>query len=452
MKVVQSIPPLSMAVIDDNLDNLELMSEVLHAEKIQVHYFQDPAEGLAFTRAHRPQIVMTDLVMPNLDGMQILDEIIAFDPTIDVVLMTAYYSTESAIAAIRHGATDYLEKPLSIESLRSRIGKLAALHRARLQALSADALKFEAHSFEGMLGNSPQMWQLFSQIQRIAPHFRTLLIHGATGTGKELVAQALHHLNGAQGPFVPLNCSAVVETLFESELFGHVKGAFTGATSNKTGLMEHAHQGTLFLDEIGDMPLTTQAKLLRALQNQEVQPLGSLQPKRVNVRVIAATHRDLREMIHRGQFREDLFYRLSMVEISVPTLSEREGDIPLLAKSFTEKWAKQYGRDLHGLSPKAMLLLNRHSWPGNVRELDNVIGHAAIMTAGPLIDVFDLPHYLIDTDAAQPAVGVPGLEQMEKQLLIGALKANEQNQSRAARALDISRDKLRYRMKKHGLL
>lgn len=254
-----------MAIIDDNLDSLELMKDALHAEQIEVHYFSESTAGLEFIRTHRPHIVMTDLVMPKMNGIETLEHIMAFDPTIDVVLMTAYYSTESAVEAIRKGATDCLDKPISIETLRDRVGKLAKLHRARIQALDPDNSGGGNNYFESMVGNSSEMWQLYAKIQRVAPHYRTLLIQGATGTGKELVAHALHRLSGAKAEFVPLNCSAVVETLFESELFGHVKGAFTGATDNKTGLFEHAQNGTLFLDEVGDMPRTTQAKLLRAL-------------------------------------------------------------------------------------------------------------------------------------------------------------------------------------------
>lgn len=445
-----------MAIIDDSLDGLELIREALRSERIDVHCFASPEAGLAFVQAHRPQIVLTDLVMPGIGGMEMVERIVAFDPMIDVVLMTAYYSTESAVEAIRKGATDYLDKPISIDKLRDRVGKLARLHRARLQALNP--ANPGGDKFEGMIGNSPEMWKLYSQVQRVAPHYRALLVHGATGTGKELVAQALHRLSGAGGPLVALNCSAVVESLFESELFGHVKGAFTGAAANKVGLFEHAHLGTLFLDEIGDMPLVTQAKLLRTLQNQEVHPLGSLQPRKVNVRVVAATHRDLRAMIPEGRFREDLFYRLSMIELFVPTLREREGDLELLAKHFVSQCAERYGRELQGITPRAMLLLKRHEWPGNVRELENVIGHAAIMSEGSLLDAVDLPRYLLANEAPAAHAGdegerlPPSLADGEKDLLIKALEKSGGNQSKAARFLQISRDKLRYRMKRYGLL
>jgi transcriptional regulator with PAS, ATPase and Fis domain len=302
---------------------------------------------------------------------------------------------------------------------------------------------------------------MFSKVRRIAPHYRTALVTGATGTGKDLVARALHRLSpAASGRYVVLNCSAVVETLFESELFGHVKGAFTGATQDKMGLFEHAHGGTLFLDEIGDMPLATQAKLLRALQHQEIQRVGSLAARKVDVRVIAATHRDLKAAIVEKQFREDLFYRLSMVEVRVPPLAERKEDLPLLERSFIARFAQQYGKAIRGLTPRAQILLGRHAWPGNVRELENVIGHAAMMVMGDTIDVRDLPEYLWDSgdhavvsaDLPQsPPDGVASLEDQERRLIVQALENAGGNQSQAARLLRIGRDALRYKVKKYGL-
>jgi two-component system, NtrC family, response regulator HydG len=463
-----------MAIIDHNLDRIEVIEDALTGEGIDVHFFNEPPVGLEFIRRYRPQIVMLAMILPEADGIDLMEQIMTIDANIDVVLLTPYYSKESAVRAIRKGATDFLNKPVSIETLRQRVGKLAQLHRARLRALDPETNPPQVGEFQGMIGNSPEMWKLYTQVQRVAPHFQTLLIQGATGTGKELVARALHHLSGVHGEFVPLNCSAVVENLFESELFGHVKGAFTGATANKVGLFEHAHQGTLFLDEIGDMPLVTQAKLLRTLQNQEIRPLGSLQEKKVNVHVIAATHRDLRVMVSEGRFREDLFYRLTMVELYVPPLPQREGDIDLLTKFFVEKWASQYGREIYGITARALLLLRDHSWPGNVRELENVIGHAAIMCSGTVIDVEDLPEYFFHgpllngasqengtrhksangaaVHTSRNGASLPSLADREKELLLEALEKSGTNQSEAARMLQISRDKLRYRMKKYGLV
>ena len=401
--------------------------------------------------------------MPKMNGMELLERVMEADPSIDVLLMTAHYSTQSAVEAIKKGASDYLEKPVSLASLRDRVGLLVEKHQRRNRASQTEAALAAQAEFEGMVGNSPQMWDLFSQVQRIAPHYRSVLVTGATGTGKELVAKALHRLSPvAAGQLVPLNCSAVVETLFESELFGHVKGSFTGATQDKVGLFEYAHNGTLFLDEIGDMPLNTQAKLLRALQNQEVQRLGALTPRKVNVRVIAATHRDLRAAVAAHRFREDLFYRLTMIELAIPSLVEREGDLLLLIRHFIGKYAHQYNKDIRGLTSRAQLVLLRHNWPGNVRELENVIGHACIMVMGSTLDVPDLPVYLsraggeasmvaaADVSSANPGEMVP-LEEQERRLLAEALRKSNGNQSEAARMLRISRDTLRYRMKKHGI-
>jgi transcriptional regulator with PAS, ATPase and Fis domain len=312
------------------------------------------------------------------------------------------------------------------------------------------------------------MWDLFARIRRVAPHYRSALITGPTGTGKDLVAQALHNLSPASsGRFVTCNCSAVVETLFESELFGYVKGAFTGAAADKMGLMEFAHGGTLFLDEIGDMPLSTQAKLLRALQNQEVTRVGSVTPRKVDVRVIAATNRDVQDLIAQKQFREDLYYRLAMVELRTPPLADRREDLPLLEKFLLDRFAAQFHKDIRGLTRRAQIVLARHAWPGNIRELENVLGHACMMVVSDLIDVQDLPASLCHPErTAGAAAGVshqpelagdsaafPGVsfDEHEKVLLTDALERSGGNQSEAARMLRISRDRLRYKMAKYNL-
>jgi len=457
---------VTVVLIDDNPRSLEFLETALGAMDVRILSASDPEEGLDLVYTHHPQVVMTDLVMPKLGGLEVLERIIELDPAIDVVLMTAHYTTDTAVEAIRKGAADYLNKPISLNSLRERVWKLIDAASRRQAILKVDDALMGAAQFEGLVGRSPQMWQVFSRIRRIAPHFRSVLVTGETGTGKDLVAQALHRLSPASGKFVVLNCSAVVETLFESELFGHVRGAFTGADKDKAGLFEHANGGTLFLDEIGDMPLNTQAKLLRVLQNQEVQRVGSLTPQRIDVRVVAATNKDLRKAIAAREFREDLFYRLSMVEVQVPPLSERMEDIPLLTRHFVEKFSRQYGREIRGLTQRAQIQLNRYAWPGNVRELENVIGHACMMALGATIDVSDLPPNLQHSSAgaAQSAAasqaaltsanGAANLsfEEHEKHLLEQALAQAAGNQSQAARQLRIGRDALRYKMKKYGLL
>jgi DNA-binding NtrC family response regulator len=378
-----------------------------------------------------------------------------------MILMTAHYSSESAVEAIRKGASDYLNKPVSITALRSRIGTMIEDARRRLRNSQLEDELAANSPFENIIGASPAMWELYSRIRRIAPHFRTVLITGPTGSGKDLVAQALHKLSPAnKGNLVVVNCSAVVETLFESELFGHVKGAFTGANADKIGLVEHASGGTLFLDEIGDMPLGTQAKLLRTIQNQEVQRVGSLQPRKIDFRVIAATHRDLRLMIREGKFREDLYYRLSMVELTIPSLAQRKEDLPLLVRHFIAKFAEQFHKPVRRITQRASIAISRYHWPGNVRELENAIGHACMMTVGEVIDVADLPPYLrgeesgIHGTSDEPLLAVMNdslLEDNERRLVSDALTKAGWNQSEAARLLRIGRDALRYKMKKYGL-
>ncbi|HEY7334615.1 MAG TPA: sigma-54 dependent transcriptional regulator [Bryobacteraceae bacterium] len=448
---------IRLLIVDDNVGSLELLSSALAQPDVRIFTASEPGKGLDLVHRERPQIVITDLVMPGMSGMELLEHIVEFDPSIETILMTAHYSTESAVEAIKKGASDYLNKPVSIAALRERVGKLLEGARKRQRAFQLEDELLASAEFENIVGNSPLMWEMFSRIRRVAPHYRTVLVTGETGTGKDLVAQALHRLSpAAKGRFVVLNCSAVVETLFESELFGHVRGAFTGAAQDKAGLFEHAHGGTLFLDEIGDMPLSTQAKLLRVLQNQEVLRVGSLTPRKVDVRVIAATNRDLRAAVAGKQFREDLYYRLAMVEIHVPRLADRKEDLALLERYFMAKFASQYGKEIRRLSARAQAVLSAHTWPGNVRELENAIGYAAMMAAGDVIDVADLPAQF------QPAPGPPRpsvitddeqatLEGQERRLIAHALETAGGNQSQAARALKIGRDALRYKIKKHNL-
>ena len=384
-----------LLAIDDEPESLEIITAALAQEGLEVLTSSDAAHGLELVMRKHPQIVLLDLRMPGMGGMELLERILAADPSTDVIIITADYSTESAVEAIQKGASDYLNKPISLDQLRQRVGRLVADARRRQTGLQLEHELLKTVQFEGMVSQSPLMQEVFVRIRRIAPHFRTVLVTGATGTGKELAAKALHALSpAASGPFAVCNCSAVVETLLESELFGHVKGSFTGATQDKIGLFEFANGGTVFLDEIGELPLAMQAKLLRFLQNQEIQRVGSPAVRKVDVRVIAATHCDLRQMVAGKQFREDLYYRLCVVEIKLPHLAERKEDLPLLQRYFLERFAKEYNKPITGISRRAQVLLSRYPWSGNIRELENTLGHACMMAQGNVIDVGDLPEGL----------------------------------------------------------
>jgi DNA-binding NtrC family response regulator len=356
--------------------------------------------------------------------------------------MTGNYSAESAVEAIQKGATDYMTKPLSIAKLRNRISQLITELQAHQHSYELDLALIKAFEFEGMVGRSPLMLEMFRKIQRIAPHYRTALITGDTGTGKELVAKALHHLSTvAAGPFVACNSSAIVETLFETELFGYVKGAFTGAMQDKAGIFEYANGGTVMLDEIGDLPLPIQAKILRVLQNEEIQRVGSPEVRKVNVRIVAATHRDLRKMVTERTFREDLYYRLSMVELNVPPLGERKEDLPLLQRHFIKTFSTRYDRPIRGITRRAQVALSRYSWPGNIRELENIIGHACMMTDGDTIDVRDLPERLRVASGSPEKQKIMTLDQLQRQY---AQNVVEQvgNKVHAAELLGIGRSTL----------
>ncbi len=433
---------LKLLAIDDEPQSLQMIESALATQGVEIVTSQDPEAGFEIFRRIRPRIVLLDLVMPNIGGMELLEQITALDPGVEVILTTAHYSTESAVEAIQKGAADYLTKPLDIEKLRSRIATLVADAEVRQRTLRLDEELIDAYQFEGMVGRSPLMLEVYAKIRRIAPHFRTVLITGATGTGKELVAKAMHRLSPvSRGPYVICNCSALVDNLVESELFGYSRGAFTGAIQDKPGMFEHADKGTIFLDEIGELSPSAQAKLLRVLQNRQVQRVGSVTPRTVDIRVVAATHRNLKKMVRDGQFREDLYYRLAVVEISLPVLASRREDLPLLQRYFIQKYSTEYQKPIAGLARRAQTRLASYPWPGNVRELENVIGNACMMVEGNLIDVNDLPERLrgsFDQEAAG-SDSLVSLEEMQRRHVLRVLEGVGGNKARAAEVLGIGR-------------
>jgi DNA-binding NtrC family response regulator len=429
----------SVLVIDSDVGVSEDFSRALLGLPVAVLRAGDWAEGMKFYREFLPQTVLLDSKLD--DGEVPLHELFAGDSGLEVVLMTDRWTQTGALAAVARGASDLLTKPLEPSKVRQLISGLIAQAETRRHTQELDNALLQAYQFQGIVGRSPRMLEVFSRVRRVAPLFQTALITGPTGTGKELIARALHYLSPRSGEkFVVCNCSALTETLLESQLFGHVKGAFTGATHDRAGLFEHSNHGTLFLDEIGELSLPAQAKLLRILQSQELQRVGSPVTTTVDVNVIAATNRNVRELASEAKFREDLFYRLSMIEIELPPLADRKEDLPLLQRHFLQHFSTKYGKRLHGISRRGQILLTRHSWPGNVRELENVIGNACMMAEGKIIRDIDLPE-AIRVQMTRPDNGADSmtLEEVQSRHLDYVLKLVDGNKARAAEVLGVSR-------------
>jgi len=433
---------LKLLAIDDDPQTLTLIADALEEDALEILTVDDAEAGFELFLERRPKIVLLDFVMPKVSGMELLERILAADPAANVILITGHYSTESAIEAIQKGAADYLTKPLDIQRLRDRIASVVAEVEIRRRTLLLDQELLEACQFEGIVSRSPLMLEVFAKIRRVAPHFKTLLISGATGTGKELVARALHRLSNASADrFVACNCSGLVESLAESELFGYVRGAFTGAVQDRAGLFESAHQGTIFLDEVGELSPGAQAKLLRVLQDHEVRRVGSSVSRAVDVRVIAATNRDLRAMVREGRFREDLYYRLAVVEIALPSLASRREDLPLLQRYFVQKFASEYKKPISGLTRRAQSRMATYPWPGNIRELENVIGNACMMGEGKFLDVNDLPERLrgeLNNESLMDEAFL-SLEEVQRRHVLRVLELVDGNKVRAAEILGVGR-------------
>jgi two-component system, NtrC family, response regulator HydG len=393
-------------IVDDEPDMVENCARILGRSGYDCVTATDPRRGLELLETGRPDLLLTDLKMPEVDGMALLRHARELDPAMPVIMVTAFATIESAVAAIKEGAFDYLPKTFSVEQLRLSVER--ALRHRGLQVENKnlrDQLQ-QALGLENIIGTSPAMTQVFELVKKAARSEANILVVGESGTGKELIARAIHaNSPRAAQAFVPVDCASLPEQLLESELFGHEKGAFTGAVRNKLGLMEVAHHGTLFLDEIGELPPTLQVKLLRALQERQVRRVGGTALVDVDVRLVSATNRDLREAVARGQFREELFYRVNVIAITLPPLRERAGDVQLLAHAFLKKYGQ--GR-ITGIDADAMKTLEAYGWPGNVRELQNIIERACALTEGEVVTRRDLPEHVL-VPAAPPAGAMPGV-------------------------------------------
>ena len=447
--------PFTVLLIDDDPGVTSLLQCVFSdIPGVVFHAAANAASGLEMTKDLRPDLVLLDLGLPDIPGLTLLDQLLQLDPALDVIVITGLYSVEAAVTAVQKGASDYLTKPLSLDQFAEKIRSRTACG-VRLKKHIPDPTDNVRRTQE-IIGLSPALLTLLSRVERIGPHFRTALVSGDTGTGKELIARALHDASSfAEGPFVTCNCAAIVESLFESELFGYQKGAFTGAAQDKAGVIEHASGGTLFLDEIGELPFTTQAKLLRTLQSREIQRVGSPVPRKVDVRVVAATNRNLREMVAAGTFREDLYFRLAMIELKVPRLADRKEDVPLLLNHFLDKFSEMYGIPRRRLSPRARAAILKHSWPGNIRELENTIAYCCMMCRDEQIDVIHFPERLrkalADISLEDPGEPVMlSMDEMRNQYIAHVLASVSGNRTKAAQILGIGRNTLhRYLKKPH---
>ncbi|MBM7116727.1 sigma-54-dependent transcriptional regulator [Archangium primigenium] len=451
-------------VIDDEANLRKVLAALLRRDGFDVTVAADGEQGLAEFHKNGADIVVTDLVMPKAGGMEVLRAVNAANPDVPVIIITAHGTVDSAVEAIKAGAFDYVTKPFDQSELSAAIAKAAKAHVVAQRSVRADAKARAA-----IIGESPQLQDVFKIIDKVADTPATVLITGESGTGKELIASALHGASSRRDkPFIKINCAAIPHTLLESELFGYERGAFTGAVTSKPGRFELADEGTLFLDEIGEIPVEMQVKLLRALQEGEFERVGGIKTTRVDVRLIAATNRDLQQEIDAGRFRKDLYYRLAVVPLVLPALRERRGDIPMLAAHFVEKYNRKLNKKIEGITEDALALLQAYYWPGNIRELENLIERVLLLADGPSITARDLPEPVRQATTPPPAAPAAPLEaapgegglkdivrmkaaELEKDLISKALDETGGNVTRAARLLQISRKSLQTKMKEFGL-
>lgn len=448
----------TILVVDDDDAHRGMLRTMLRSWGYAVEEAEDGDSAVALVREKPFDAVLTDVRMARMDGIAALRGILSCNPALPVLLMTAYSSVETAVEALRLGAYDYLVKPLDFEALRRALEKAIEHSRISVENRELRRQLSEAAQKPGILGSSPAIHAMREIIATVAPTEATVLITGESGTGKELVAHALHAGSArAQKPLVTVNCAALAENLLESELFGHERGAFTGADRRRDGRFVQADGGTLFLDEIGEMPLPLQAKLLRALQQGEVQRVGADTALTVDVRVLAATNRDLREAVAQKRFREDLYFRLNVISIEVPPLRERREDVPLLAAHFLERFAARNRKSVRGFSPQALACLRRYGWPGNVRELENAVERAVILCMGDLITERELPADVMAGGGQGPCAGEPAslaglpLDAVERRAIEETLRQTGDNKSEAARRLGITRATLHNKLRKYGM-
>ncbi len=441
-------------VVDDEPSILRLLEEALTRWGYQVRCAASGDEALEALRGDLFDAVLTDVRMPEMSGLDLLREIKRHDDSIEVVMMTGYPTIASAVEALKEGAYDYLSKPLILDELHHLMARMTERRFLRGEVTSLRERLGEELTVTELVGNSQPMQRVKEVIAKVAATDSPVLIEGESGTGKELVAAAIHRLSPrAKGPFIPVNCSAIPEDLLESEFFGHVRGAFSGAVSDALGLFRGANEGTIFLDEIVELSPGLQVKLLRVLQEMQVRPVGSTKAYAVDVRVIAATNRDLDRTIAEGTLRQDLYYRLNVVRISLPPLRARREDIPALVNHFVRRFNRRFRRDVRGMTPDALEALHRYDFPGNVRELENLIERAYAMGARDQITLGDLPS--LAAGSAAPAVGsgaIPQLAEVEKELILRALSFYKDDKEAAAQALGISRRTIYRRLKEYGML
>ncbi len=447
----------TLLLVDDDTSHRTMLKAHLGADWQEVIEADDGDIAVHLVKERRIDLVLLDLKMKRMDGMEALEAIHEFDPQLPVIVITAFSSVESAVEAMKKGAFDYVTKPIDADALGLTVNRALEFKNLKKENASLKERLDDTFDFGNLVGNSQAMRELGETLRLVAPSDAIVLISGESGTGKELVAGAVHHNSLRKDkPFIKVNCAALHENLLESELFGHEKGAFTGATEQRKGRFELADEGTLFLDEIGDMSATTQAKILRVLQEGEFERLGGTKPLKTDVRVIAATHRDLSQMVEEGTFRQDLYFRLSVVPLHLPPLRERPMDIPALAEYFLARYSDKNKKDIRNFHAEAMEALLAYPWPGNIRELENAIERAVILCLDEQILVNHLPTQVqeaVQGEDSRPFVIRPGisLKDMEKELILSTLRQTDNNRTHAAEILGITRQTLQNKLKEYGL-